>query len=141
MKNAKVVFATKTQHSKKIAVALGGELGVEALNILNGPHVSDAELLVIVGGIYAGKSNPDILAFAEKLTSETTKKAILVTSSASVSNRSQREVWKVLVKNGIEVIDEVSCTGAFLFLKPGHPSKTDIRGIVEKVTDLVGFVQ
>lgn len=140
MRNVKVVFATKTQHSKKIAEAIGKKLGAEVLDVRNKPQVSDAEILIIVGGIYAGKSNPDILAFAEGLTSAKVKKAILITSSASVTNRSQKELREILVKKGIDVIDEVSCTGAFLFIKLGHPNSMDVQGVVEKVASLVKAV-
>jgi len=67
MKNISVVYATKTQHSRKLAEAIGKEFGVEAINITQHPHPKAAGLLFLVGGIYAGKSNPDLLSYAEKL--------------------------------------------------------------------------
>jgi len=138
MKNANVVFATKTGHSKAIAEAIGKKLGVEAGNILRQPRVSGVDLLILVGGIYAGKSNPDMVAFAQTLPPAAAKAAILVTSSASVSNRSQKQVREALVRNGIQVMEEVSCTGAFLFLKRGHPDQAEIQGIAVRVLELAG---
>ncbi|HWS29698.1 MAG TPA: flavodoxin domain-containing protein [Clostridia bacterium] len=140
MGKIKVAFATKTQHSRKIAEAIGEKLGAEILNIRNKPHVSSVETLIIVGGVYAGKCNLDILAFAEGLTSAKVKKAILITSSASVSNRSQKELREVLVKKGIDVIGGVACTGAFLFIKLGHPNKIDMQEVADKVMRFVRIV-
>lgn len=128
--NIKVVYATMTKHSRKLAEAIAQELGTEAKNVTEHPQPEAADLLFLVGGIYAGKSNPDLLAYAEKLDTSTTGKAVLVTSSASVSNRSQRDLRALLEMKGIEVIDEITCTGGFLFIKWGHPNKKDILTVV-----------
>ncbi len=140
MDNVSVVYATKTQHSRKLAEAIGKELGVEAKNIAEFPQPKEAGLLFLVGGIYAGKSNPELLSYAEKLDASLAAKVVLVTSSVSTSGRSQRDLWALLAKNGIDIVDEITCTGGFLFIKFSHPNKLDIqtvaktaKGILEKV--------
>ena len=59
--NTAVLFRSMTGHSKKIANAVAAELGVEALNIKNKPVLQNIDLLFIAGGIYSGKSLPELL--------------------------------------------------------------------------------
>jgi hypothetical protein len=39
---------------------------------------------------------------------------------------------------GIEVVDEITCPGGFLFIKFGRPNKTDIRSVVENTKNISG---
>jgi flavodoxin len=131
MKNASVIYGTKTQHSRKIAEAIGLALGVEAKNAEDNPPPEESGILYIVGGIYGGSCHPSLTAYAEKLTPALIKKAVLVTSSLSVQHRHQKEIRAVLAKKGIEVMDEMSCTGSLWLIKCGHPSKSEIQTITE----------
>lgn len=136
MSNVSVIYATKTQHSRKIAEAIGRELGVKAINIANDPQLAEEELLFIVGGIYGGKCNPELLSYAEKLDASLVKKAVLVTSSASDSLRSQKELREFLMKKGIDVVDEIGCTGSILFVKAGHPNQADLRTVAKAAKNI-----
>ena len=136
MDNIGVVYATKTQHSRKLAEAIAQELGVSAKNIMENTQPEETRLLFFVGGIYGGKCNPDLLAYAEKLDSSLVKKAAIVTSSASVSNRRQKELRELLEKKGIDVVGEISCAGSFLFVKLTHPNKADINTIAQAAKEL-----
>lgn len=136
MSNVSVVYATKTQHSRKLAEQIAKEFGIVAKDVEKYPELEASDLLFLVGGIYAGKSNPALLSYAEKLDASTTKKVVLVTSSVSVSNRSQKDIRELLAKKGIAVVDEITCTGAFLFIKFTHPNKTDIQNIVKAAKDI-----
>jgi len=136
MDNIGVVYATKTQHSRKLAEAIAQELGVTAKNITENTQPEETRLLFIVGGIYGGKCNPDLLAYAEKLDPSLVKKAAIVTSSVSVSNRSQKELRELLTKKGVDVVGEISCAGSFLFVKLTHPNKADIDAITHAAKEL-----
>ena len=137
MNNVSVVYATKTQHSRKLAEAIGKEFGVKAKNIIECHQPEETGLLFLVGGIYAGKSNPALLSYAEKLDASLVKKVVLVTSSVSTSHRSQRDIRAILAKKGIDVVDEITCTGGFLFIKFSHPNKQDIQTIVDAAKDIL----
>lgn len=91
-----------------------------------------AELLFIVRGIYAGKSLPELIAYVRNLKADQVKKAVLVTSSASVSKRSQADTLRILKEKGIEVAEEITCPGNFLFLTLGHPNAADIQEVAER---------
>lgn len=136
MNNISVVYATKTQHSKKLAEAIGKELNIEAKNISEYPQLQKASLFFLVGGIYAGKSNSELLSYAEKLDASIASKVVLVTSSVSTSHRTQRDIRALLVEKGIDVVDEITCTGALLFVKLGHPNKKEIQAVAERAKDI-----
>lgn len=140
MKNVSVVYATKTQHSRKLAEAIGKELDVKAKNIAECVQPEETRLLFLVGGIYTGKSNPALLSYVKKLDASLVKKVVLVTSSVSISHRSQRDIRALLAKKGIDVVDEISCTGGLLLIKFSHPNKQDIQTIVDAAKDISGKV-
>ena len=125
-----VVYATKTKHSKKIAEAIGRELGVEVKNAQKCP--AEADLRFMVGGIYAGKCHPDLLAYAEKLNPDLAGKVVLVTSSLSCHQRTQKELRQILEGKGIEIADEIGCCGGFLFFKFSHPDQRDIQDVTRE---------
>lgn len=135
-----VVYATRTQHSKRLAEAIGRELGVEARNVRERPQPEGADLRFIVGGIYAGKCHPDILTYAGRLKPDHGGKVVLVTSSLSIHKRTQTELRGILEKKNIEIVDEIGCCGGFLIFKFSHPDQRDIqdvtrtaKGIFEKM--------
>jgi flavodoxin len=125
MKTA-VIYLTKTGHSKKIAEAVAAALSINAQDIKTEPELSDVDLLFIVGGIYASKSDPKMIAYIKKIDGSMVRKAALITSCAS--NRIKQDmVRKALGSNNIEVLaDELICKGSLLFLRPGQPNITEI---------------
>jgi len=125
-----VVYLTRSGHSRTIAQAIATALQVPAQDIKTGPKLSGVDLLFVVGGIYAGGSDPAMMAYAEALDRGMVKKAALVTSCASGKNR-QDALRAALERKGIEVLpDEFVCKGRFLFLRIGHPDKTEIANAV-----------
>lgn len=129
MKTA-LIYLTITGHSKKIANAIAKELKIQAQDIKNNPQLIEADLLFIVGGIYGGKSLPELISYVKNIDNTMVKQAILITSCAS-NKETQWEVREILDNNGIEVLkDEFVCRGNFLLYGLGHPNKTDIENAV-----------
>ena len=125
-----VLYRSMTGHSKKIAKAIGAELGVEPLNIKKKPQLDDIDIAFVIGGIYSGKSLPDMIEYIKTLTPQTIKQVALITSSVS-DKTGQSEIRTILESNGIKIVDEYRCRGNFLFIKMGHPNKKEIAGAVE----------
>ena len=124
-----IVYATMTGHSKKISSAIAKKLGLTAHNIKENPQVSNCDLLYIVSGIYGGDCSPELLKFAQSLSSKQVKKVALITSSTKVVP--QKTIRNALALNGIEVLkEEYLCKGAFLFMAFSHPNKEEINGAV-----------
>ncbi len=131
-----VIYATKTKHSKKLAEAVAQALHAEAVNAAVSPEPRPADLLFIVGGIYGGKSLPELLQYVEKLQGGQVKKAVLVTSSVSTSLRRQADIRELLEGKGTEVLEELTCPGSFLFLKLGRPNAADIESVAGRAKQI-----
>jgi len=124
--NSQLIYATKTGHSKKIANAIAAELGIECNNITDHPTLKDVDLLYIVGGIYGGKSLPEMIDFINTLDSKQVKKAVLITSCVS-KKQGQTEIRTILRQKNIAVLnEEFICQGNFLLFGMGHPNQADI---------------
>lgn len=133
----KIVYRTKTGHSRKIALATAEALGIEAIDLKKTPDIGTVDLLIIVGGIYGGMSNPDLVAFAKSVDPERVKKAALVTSCAS-RKFFQKDVRAELVARGVDVVtEEAVCWGSFLFHGWGHPNKDDFETAIAFVKNLL----
>lgn len=130
MSRLRIVYATKTRHSGKLARAIGNALNIQADNISDNPVLGETDMLFIVGGIYGGESLPELLAFAKNLDSGKIKSAALITSCVSLK-QGQASLRKLLEDKGIPVVEEYICQGSFLLLKMGHPNKSDIRKTVD----------
>ena len=137
MGKIRMIYATKTGHSKKIAEAMGKALYVKAEHVSTRPVLEDVDLLFIVGGIYGGESLPLLLNFVKALDRGKVKRAVLVTSCATKKHR-QDSVRKLLQQKGIEVLDEIICPGSFLFIRFGHPNKRDIEEAVNFALRIAG---
>ncbi len=125
-----VIYATKTNHSKKLAEAIGAALTVKATNIADTPILPDTDLLFVVGGIYGGKDMPDLLDYVRKLDMPSLRRAALVTSCASGKQR-QDGVRRVLKEKGVQVMDEFICRGGILFVAATHPNAADLKAAAD----------
>lgn len=127
----KVIYYTKTGHSKKIANAIAKSLDITAQDIKQNKVIDETDLLFIVGGIYANDSMPEMKDYVKKLDYSKVKKVVLVTS-CTTNKTPQTNIRKILEENKIEVSnDEFICKGSFLFFGIGHPNKEDINNAVE----------
>lgn len=131
-----IIYATRTKHSQKLAEAIGQVLQVKAENVAASPTLRPTDLLFIVGGIYAGKSLPELINYVESLKANQVKKAVLVTSSASIRKRSQSDIRRILTEKGVEVLEEITCPGSFLFISLGHPNIADVNKVAERAKQI-----
>lgn len=130
MTKTAVIYATKTNHSKKLAQSIASALNIEAKNIKENPVLKGLDLIFIVGGIYGGVSMPEFLEYIKQIDTYSSKRAALVTSCAS-GKQMQTEVRKILEEKGIIVIDEFICKGRILFVCANHPNSNDLKEAAE----------
>lgn len=139
--DSKILYMTKTGHSRKIAQAIADALKLEVFDAKSHPDLRNTDLLVVVGGIYAGKSNPELVDYMKNIDSTLVKHAVLITSCAS-KKFFQKEVRAVLSENGIEVFPkEFVCRGNFLFLGLGHPNKQDFAEAIDFAKQTIDHYQ
>ena len=126
-----IIYATMTGHSKKIALAIADELKIDAYNVKDKPILEKIDTLYIVGGLYGGKSSPQMIEYVNTLKGEHIKRAVLITSSAKKTAK-QLDTREMLQSKGINVLeDEFTCQGSFLLIGLRHPNKDDIANAVE----------
>ena len=125
-----IIYQTMTGHSKRIANAIAENLQIQAADIKTNPKFEQVDLLFIVGGIYGGKSLPELSSYVNNLDSTMVKKVALLTSSAGKTVK-QTSIRDILVKNNIEVLeDEFVCQGSFLVVGFRHPNKADMDAAI-----------
>lgn len=134
--NIKLVYYTKTGHSKKIAEAVGKALSLEPHNIADDPKIFGTDLLFIVGGIYNGVSAGEMIQFGEKLRPAMAQHVAIITSSAFRKD-TQQQLSMTLKSNYIEVIGECMVRGAFTVISMGHPNKEDYNTAIEFANNLI----
>jgi hypothetical protein len=96
-------------------------------------------LLFIIGGIYADKSDPAMIAYIKRLERNKVNKVALITSCAS--NKTKQDIVRdTLLRNNIEVLpEEFICKGSFLFMGLGHPNETDINNAVSYAKNIANI--
>lgn len=136
MKKLNLIYATKTNHSKKIAQAVSDVLNVRANNIKDKAVLDETDILFIVGGIYGGESSPELIEYVKALEKEKVKSVALITSCTS-NKQGQSTIKKILEEKGISVLDEFICPGSFLVLKMGRPNAKDIQDVAQFATGII----
>lgn len=138
--NIAIIYATKTNHSKKLAEAIGFCLNIQAQNITEKPTLQDVDLLFIVGGIYGGLCMPELLEYLRVIKSPLPKYAALVTSCGSGKQR-QIVLRNTLEEKGIVVLDEFVCRGRIFFVSITHPDAKDLKEVAEFAKKIVGKIE
>ena len=139
MANIAVLYATKTNHSKKLADAVGSSLGCKAANITEYPDFHDVDMLLLVGGIYGGVSMPELLDYLKGMDAPALKHAAFITSCASGKQR-QNAASAILEEKGVRVLGEFVCKGAILFVSLPHPNAKDLQNATDFALEMVRSV-
>lgn len=135
-----VVYASKTRHSRKIAQAVAEALGTEAQDVKTAPRLAGVDLLLVVGGIYAGKSDPALVSWLSGLDPAQVAKVALMESCTSPKPYGQPELRTALAARGIPVLEEAfHCRGSFLFFAMGRPNREEIASAVRFARRVAGL--
>lgn len=126
--NISIFYATKTGNSRKIAEAIGERLKVRPQDIMESPSPNGTSILVIVGGIYFGKSKKELKSFIKSLDPAKVKCAAVVTTSGEGQKRTgSSEVVKLLKRKSITVLSELNIRGKAFIFPTGHPDEADLK--------------
>jgi flavodoxin len=128
----KIIYGTISGHSRKIAKAIAEALGTTYEDFRDNPVLTGADLLFVIGGVYASKYNEKLLKFMEEADLSQVKKVALIRSAVSQSALLQENpLREILKKKQIQVEkEEFTFRGNFLFFGCGHPNKAEIAGAV-----------
>ena len=101
--NIAIRYYSKLGHTKDIAEAIGEELGVPAISVVDEPELTEGVDLLFLGGApYANVMEKELREYAKRLNAEKVKRVVLFTTS-NWSRRTVRSLRKILAGNGIEV--------------------------------------
>ena len=127
-----VRYYTKTGNTKRLAEAIAGELGVEALPI-NEPLREQVDILFLGNSYYAFDIDPEVKAFVGSLDKEMVGK-IVNFGSACLLNSTYKKVKAIADKKGIAMDEkEFHCRGEFKGIHKGRPNEEDLKAAVEFV--------
>lgn len=125
-----VRFYTKTGNTKKLAQAVAGALGVEALPISE--LVSEAvDVLFLGNSYYAFDIDPEVKAFINSLDKNKVGK-IVNFGSAAMLNSTYKKVKAQADKVGIPMDQrEFHCKGEFKFFNKDRPNDDDLKAAAD----------
>ena len=128
--NFAVRYYTQTGNTKKLAEAVAGALGVEALPITE-PVEEKVDVLFLGNSYYAFTIAPQVKAFIQKLDKE--KVGMIANfGSAAMMGSTFKKVVAEAKRVGIPMVNkEFHCRGEFKGLHKGKPDDQDLANAAE----------
>ena len=121
-----VRYYTKTGNTKKLAQAVAGALGVEALPI-SAPVEEAVDILFLGNSYYAFNIDPEVRDFIRSLDRSKVGK-IANFGSAAMLNSTYKKVKAEADKVGIPMAEqEFHCKGEFKGVHKGRPDEEDLK--------------
>lgn len=124
-----VRYYSRGGNTKKIAEAIAGAVGVEALSVSE-PLREDVDVLFLGSAPYAFDVDDAVKKFISEIGVSVGKVVSFSTSAAVKSTR--KYVEKLLAEKKIPLAaEEFSCRGAFAMLHKGRPDENDRKAAAE----------
>ena len=121
-----VRYYTQTGNTKRLAVAIAEELGVQALPI-SAPITEKVDVLFLGNSYYAFTIAPEVREFVAGLEKDKVGK-IINFGTAAMMNSTYKKVRSVAATKDIPVLDrEFHCKGEFKGMNKGRPNEDDLK--------------
>lgn len=128
--NIHIIYATMTQHTKKLADYLADSLNVKAQDVKGNPNLANTDVLFVGTGIYGGKISPDLENYIKTIKIGDVKKAVIFLNSCGGKDESQG-LRVLLEEKKIKVYNRTFvCKGKWLFFNRKHPNDQDCNDLV-----------
>ncbi len=125
-----VRYYTKTGNTKRLAEAVAGAIGVDALPI-SSPIDEPVDILFLGNSYYAFSIDPEVRDFIRSLDKGKVGR-IVNFGSAAMLNSTWKKVKSEADKVGIPVDErEFHCKGEFKGIHKGRPNKEDMQAAAE----------
>ena len=132
-----VRYYTKTGNTKRLAEAVAGAVGAEALPISE-KITEPVDILFLGNSYYAFSIDPEVRQFVASLDKNTVGK-IVNFGSAAMMNSTWKKVKAVADKAGIPMDErEFHCKGEFRNIHKGKPDEADLHAAAEFARKVVG---
>ena len=131
-----VRYYTKTGHTKKLAEAVAGAVGAEALPIST-PVSKPVDILFLGNSYYAFSIDPEVRTFIRTLDRNKVGR-IVNFGSAALLNSTWKKVKAEADKVGIAMDQrEFHCRGEFKAFHKGRPNEEDLAAAAEFAKSIV----
>ncbi len=131
-----VRYYTKTGHTKKLAEAVAGAVGAEALPIST-PVSEPVDILFLGNSYYAFSIDPEVRTFIRTLDRNKVGR-IVNFGSAAMLNSTWKKVKAEADKVGIAMDQrEFHCRGEFMAFHKGRPNEEDLAAAAEFAKSIV----
>ncbi len=131
-----VRYYTKTGHTKKLAEAVAGAVGAEALPIST-PVSEPVDILFLGNSYYAFSIDPEVRTFIRTLDRNKVGR-IVNFGSAAMLNSTWKKVKAEADKVGIAMDQrEFHCRGEFKAFHKGRPNEEDLAAATEFAKSIV----
>ena len=128
--NVAVRYYTKTGNTERLAQAVAGALGVQALPISE-PVSEPVDLLFLGNSYYAFSIDPEVRRFVQTLDPSKVGKIVNFGSSAML-NSTYKKVKAEADKRGIPMEEkEFHCRGEFKGVHKGKPDADDLKAAAD----------
>lgn len=125
-----VRYYTKTGNTERLAAAVAGALGVEALPVSE-PIAEPVDILFLGNSYYAFSIDPEVRRFIQTLDKSKVGK-IINFGSAAMLNSTYKKVKAEADKAGIPMEErEFHCRGEFKGVHKGRPNAEDLRAAAD----------
>ena len=132
-----VRYYTKTGNTKRLAEAVAGAAGVEALPISE-PVNEPVDILFLGNSYYAFTIDPEVRSFVRSLDKAKVGK-IVNFGSAAMMNSTWKKIKAEADKAGIPMDErEFHCRGQFKGIHKGRPNEDDLKAAAEFAAKIVG---
>ena len=132
-----VRYYTKTGNTKRLAEAVAGAIGVDALPI-SSPIDEPVDILFLGNSYYAFSIDPEVRDFIRSLDKGKVSR-IVNFGSAAMLNSTWKKVKTEADKVGIPVDKrEFHCKGEFKGVHKGKPDESDLKAAAEFAKKIVG---
>ena len=132
-----VRYYTKTGNTKRLAEAVAGAVGVEALP-LSAPMEEPVDVLFLGNSYYAFSIDPQVRDFIQKLDKSKVGR-IVNFGSAAMLNSTYKKVKAEADKAGIPMdAREFHCRGEFKGVHKGRPNAEDLAAAAAFARSVVG---
>ena len=134
--NIAVRYYTKTGNTKRLAEAVAGAVGVEALPIST-PVSEPVDILFLGNSYYAFSIDPEVRDFIRSLDKEKIGR-IVNFGSAAMLNSTWKKVKAEADKVGIQMDQrEFHCKGEFKGVHKGRPNEEDLAAAADFAKSII----
>jgi flavodoxin I len=132
-----VLYYSMTGNTKKMAMAIAGELGVEAKSVKAETDVPKDGILFIGSGNYGDRPGDDMTKFIGK-TDFASRRVALFGTSGEGEGKEVQAMAEALKQKGAIVIGSYYSKGkAFVVINIGHPNRDELDGARKFAREMV----